>query len=69
MSFSINSTVREILADERAKAAVETVLPGFSKHPQIGMAKGLSLKTLAKFSGGVMTDEVLEKIDTGLKAL
>lgn len=69
MSFTTESTVRELLEDAAAKAILEEHLPGFSAHPQIGMAQGMPLSTVAKFSGGQITDEALKKIDAALKAL
>lgn len=69
MSFSIESKIRDILADDQAKAAVEKILPGFSKHPQLGLAKSMSLKTVAKYSGGLITDEALQKIDAEFQAI
>ena len=67
--FSVESTVKDLLEDESAKAAIEQHLPGFSAHPQIAMAKAMSLATVAKFSGGMITDELLQKVDAALKAL
>lgn len=67
--FSIESTVKDLLANEAAKTALEQHLPGFSSHPQLAMAQAMSLATVAKFSGGMITDELLQKVDAALKAL
>ncbi len=69
MAYSIESTVRELLGNEATKAILEQHLPGISSHPQIGMAGGMALATVAKFSGGLITEEALEKIQTALQAL
>jgi hypothetical protein len=69
MAYSIESTVRELLASDATKAILEQYLPGISAHPQIGMAGGMALATVAKFSGGLITDEALEKIQAALQAL
>ena len=53
----------------RIVALLEQHLPGFSTHPQLAMAKSMSLATVAKFSGGMITDELLQKVDAALKAL
>jgi hypothetical protein len=36
--------------------------PGISNHPSIGMGRSMSLKTVAGFSGGMITDAHLAKI-------
>ncbi|WP_322013189.1 hypothetical protein [Paraburkholderia sp. J12] len=69
MSYSIDSTVRDLLESDSAKAVVEKHLPGIASHPLIGMALGMSLATAAKFSDGLVSQEVLEKVDTDLRAL
>lgn len=69
MAYSIESTVRELLASDATKAILEQYLPGISSHPQIGMAAGMALATVAKFSGGLITDDALEKIQAALQAL
>ena len=48
---------------------LEQHLPGFAQHPQLAMAKGMPLVTVAKFSGGLITEELLAQVDTALKAL
>lgn len=69
MAYSIDSTVNELLADPAATAIVEKYLPGASSHPQIGMAGGMSLATVAQFAGALVPKGALEKIDAELKAL
>ncbi|MBO7934231.1 hypothetical protein J6358_31525 [Burkholderia pseudomallei] len=69
MSYSAKSTVRDLLENDVTKAIVEQHLPGFSDHPQIGMARGMALSAVARFSGGLITEDALQKIDAALKAL
>jgi hypothetical protein len=69
MPYSIDSTVRNLLENDTTKAIVEQHLPGFSLHPQLGMVRDMGLATVAKFSGGLITDEALQKIDEALKAI
>ena len=68
-SLSINSTLGELLDNDASKAALEKHLPGVSTDPQIVMGRGLVLKRVHNFSGGLMTNEALEKIDADLKTL
>lgn len=69
MSYSIESKLGDLLDNEQTKAVLEKHLPGISTHPQIGMGKGFPLSMVAKFSGGMITDEALQNIDADLKAL
>jgi len=47
MAFTGDSTINDILANEKAKAIVEKHVPGFTSHPQLGMIKSMSLKAVA----------------------
>jgi hypothetical protein len=69
MSFSIESKLGDLLDNETTKAVLEKHMPGISTHPQIGMGKGFALSMVAKFSGGMITDEMLANVDADLKAL
>lgn len=72
MALSINSTIRELVANEQAKAIIEKHLPGASKHPQIGMVYYMTLRSLLSYpearSAG-LTKEKLDAIDQELKTL
>ena len=69
MTYSIESTVRDLLDNAATKSVVEKHLPGLSSHPQLGMARGMSLSTVAQFSGGQISEEVLQSVDAELRAL
>ena len=68
-ALSRASTVKALLAHAPAKAVLERHLPGFANHPQLAMAQGMPLATVAQFSGGLITDELLARIDADLSAL
>ena len=69
MSMSIESKLGDLLDNEASKAILEKHMPGVSTHPQIGMGKGFALSMVAKFSGGLITDDMLANVDADLKAL
>jgi hypothetical protein len=69
MDFSTQTSVGDLLDNETTKAILEQVLPGIASHPQIGMARGMSLAMAAQFSGGLISQDALDKIDAALKAL
>ena len=68
-ALSINSTMRELLADERAKAILDKHLPGMSSDPELQPAMGVSLKTIASYTQGAIADEILKAIDEELNGL
>ncbi len=68
-AYSSASTVKDLLAHPPAQAILEQHLPGFSAHPQIAMAAAMPLATVARFSGGLITDEALHAIDAALRTL
>lgn len=68
-AFSIDTPIEALMADERAKAVLVKHLPGIDQHPAYEDFKALSLKTLAPFSQGMISDELLGKIDADLKAI
>lgn len=69
MSFSIESKLGDLLDNEATKAVLEKHMPGISTHPQIAMGKGFALSMVAKFSGGLITDDILAKVNDELKTL
>ncbi len=69
MTFSAQSKVGDLLANDSAKAVLEKHMPGFSSHPQIGMAKGMSLQAVANFSGGKITKDMIAGVEADLAAL
>ena len=68
-AFSIDTPIEALMADERAKAVVTTHLPGIDQHPAYDQFKALSLKALAPFSQGLISDELLGKIAADLAAI
>ena len=68
-AFNVDTPIETLMADERAKAVVTTHLPGIDQHPAYEQFKALSLKALAPFSQGLISDELLGKIDTDLAAI
>ncbi|MFT3857552.1 MAG: hypothetical protein QM742_08675 [Aquabacterium sp.] len=69
MSFSIDTKLGDLLDNDATKAILEKHMPGISTHPQIGMGRGFALSMVAKFSGGMITEEMLQKVNAELAAL
>lgn len=64
--FTIDTPIEKLAADPRSKAVLDKHLPGFDKHPAYDQAKVMSLKAIAPFSQGAITDETLAKISADL---
>jgi hypothetical protein len=62
LPFNADSTLKQILADPAATAVLEKHLPGFSNHPLIGMAMGMSLRTIAGFPQAGLSAEKMKAI-------
>jgi len=67
--LSINATVGKLLSDEKAGAILEKHQPGFADHPQLSAAMNMSLKQVASYSQGEITDETLKAIEEDLGKL
>lgn len=68
--YTTGSTlVGVILDDPEARAIVDSYLPEFSEHPDIGQGRGFTLNFMQKFQRDVITDEVLANINADFEAL
>ena len=68
-AFTVETPIEALMADERAKAVVTKHLPGIDQHPAYPDFKALSLKSLAPFSQGLITEDLLAKIAADLAAI
>lgn len=66
--FTIDTPIETLMADERAKAVVLKHFGGqdVSQHPMYEQFKALSLKAVAPFTQGMITDEMLAAIAADL---
>jgi hypothetical protein len=65
MAYTLDTKVGEILKDSGAVETLEKYAPGVSKNPMLGLAKGMTLKSLlampqAKQAG--VTEEMVLKV-------
>ena len=67
-ALTIDSPLEKLMADDEAKAIVTKHFGGqdVSEHPMYDQFKAMSLKAIAPFSQGMITDEMLAKIDADL---
>lgn len=69
MALTIRSTLSELIADERSKEILSKNLPGLLDDPRIGMAMGMTLEQIAPFSGGKITQQLIEAVAEDLAKL
>lgn len=66
-ALSVDHTpLRDLMADERVRAYLETQFPGMANHPQIHLVMGMSLRSIARYVPTVVTQEKLQAIQTAL---
>lgn len=70
-TLTIDSPIEKLMADEGAKAVLAKNFGGqdVSEHPMYDSFKTMSLKALAPFSQGMITEEMLTKIEADLAAM
>ncbi|MCV0413386.1 MAG: hypothetical protein K5831_00695 [Brevundimonas sp.] len=66
---TIESSIEALVADPATKTVMDKHLPGLADHPAYGQFKGMTLRQVAPFSQGHITDAVIAAIDADLKAL
>jgi hypothetical protein len=69
VAFSEQSKLREILADERAKAILDKHFPGASTHPQLYMGMWMTLKQISGYAESGMTPDKFKALVEDLAAL
>ncbi|MEM6477301.1 MAG: hypothetical protein AAF687_14185 [Pseudomonadota bacterium] len=67
--FTVDQPIEKLAADPRSKAVLDKHLPGFDQHPAYDQFKSMSLKAIAPFSQGAITEDMLKKISADLAAI
>jgi len=68
--LTIDSPIEALVADPKAmEVLAANGLADIAKHPSYDMAKGMSLRAVQPMSGGVVTEDMLTKIEAGLAAI
>lgn len=72
MAYTMDSKVGDLLKDTGAVKVLEKHVPGISKNPMLGLAKGMSLKAIlampqAKSAG--LTEDMVKKVLVEINAL
>lgn len=67
--YTLDTKIGVLLKSEGAKTAVSSVVDGLVNHPQIGFAKGMTIRKASRFIPTVLTPEMMEKIEAALAAV
>ncbi len=66
-AFSVaDSTIGDLLDNAATKAVLEKHMAPMVGNPQIDMARSMTLKQIQGFAPGMVTDELLAKVDADL---
>lgn len=68
-AFTLDTPIERLVANPRARAVLDRELPGLTAHDRYNQFKGMSLKALKPFSGGLLTDQRLAAVEAALAAL
>ena len=67
--LSIESTIKELLANQQVKDKLEELVPGLTKNPLLGLMKNKTLKEIVDKLDDLLTDDVIDKLIDFLKDL
>ncbi|WNO54660.1 hypothetical protein [Stakelama saccharophila] len=67
--FDLDTPIRVLVADPRAKAVLDKDMPGLSSDENFDDFKDMSLHELQPKTGGQLTDELLTKVGKDLHAI
>jgi hypothetical protein len=67
--YSLDTPIETLAADPAAAAIINTYIPGLLEDGSYPLFKGMSLKLVASFSRGRITDETLGQIESEFEAL
>jgi hypothetical protein len=59
MAFNVYSTIRQLLANEQAKALFEKHIPGATTHPRLPEALDMTLSEVSMYPESGLTPEKL----------
>ncbi len=68
-SFSVQTPIDKIAADERGKAVLDRDVPGVMNNPHYMLFSCMSLSQLASLSGGKLSQSKLNQVNSDLAEL
>ena len=68
-NYTLDTPLETIAADPEGTVVLNKNIPGLLTDPSYGVIKSMTLKTIARLSGGDLTDQMLAQTEADLKAL
>jgi hypothetical protein len=68
-AYSIDSTIGELLDNEKVCAVLDQYIPQMTDNPMIGAIKGMKLQDILKFSAEQFPPEKLKELDAALRGV
>lgn len=65
--YNLDSKVGDMLDNPATRELLDKHIPGMTTHPQLTMARAMSVKMAADFSGGLCTVEMLAALSAELQ--
>ena len=69
VAFSANSTVRQVMENDEAKAVLEKHMPGITNHPLLPQAWYMTLREVSMYPESGMTSDKYKAIIADLAAI
>src|SRR5665213_3506793 len=69
IAYTLDTPVEIIAADPAGTAVLNKDIPGLLTDPSYGVIKSMTLKSIARLSGGDLTQQMLAQAEADLKAL
>ena len=69
VAYTLDTPVEIIAADPARTAVLNKDIPGLLTDPSYGVIKSMTLKSIARLSGGDLTQQMLAQAEADLKAL
>ncbi len=67
--LSIESTIKELLANKQVKAKLEELVPGITTNPVVALAKNKTLKEIVDKLDNLIDDKTIDMLIDFLKDL
>ena len=69
MTFTLDTTVGQLLDNPQAKAILDKYVPGVSTNPMVGMVRGMSINSLLAMPQAAQFGLTKEKAEAILKEI
>jgi hypothetical protein len=69
MALSMDSKLKDLLADPDAKAIIDEIIPQLSGHPSMNMVAGMKMRKIVKIPYSNVNKEQAKELEDRINAL